>query len=231
MAETIGFKKNNQEQSLPISYIRRVRGLYFVFILLAFFANVNSNKIFAQDTVVRSPETLPIEPKEVHSPRKATTLALILPGSGQIYNRKYWKVPIVYAGFAACIYFISFNHKYYKDYNEAYDWSAVTSKTVYPPIPVNIFYPIPPPPNEYAIKYSSDDLKQFRDYYRRNLEISYIATGLWYILTVVDATVDANFFDYDIGNDLTLNVKPWMPVVGTTTSYGVAGGLNLTMRF
>jgi hypothetical protein len=231
VADTIGFKKNKQEQSLPISYLQRVRGLYFVFILLAFFANVSGNKIFAQDTAVTALKTLPIEPKEVHSPRKATTLALILPGSGQIYNRKYWKVPIVYAGFAACIYFISFNHKNYKDYNDAYEWSSVTSKTVYPPIPVNIFYPIPPPPNEYATKYSSDELKQFRDYYRRNLEVSYIATGLWYILTVVDATVDAHFFDYDIGNDLTLNVKPWMPVVGTITSFGVAGGLNLTMRF
>jgi hypothetical protein len=231
VVNTAGYNTNHQEQSLQISSSRRARGLCFVFVLLAFFSNIEGNIIAAQDTTSSTPKLVPLEQKKVHSPRKATILALVLPGSGQIYNRKYWKVPIVYAGFATCIYFISFNNKYYHQYSDAYEWSAVTSQTVYPPIPVNIFHPIPEPPNEYATKYTTSQLKEAEDYYRRNLEISYIATGLWYILTVVDATVDAHFFDYDIGNDLTLNVKPWLPVLGTNTANGLSGGINMTLRF
>jgi hypothetical protein len=225
------YKLNHKEQSQLISFSKRVRRLCFVFMLLSFFSIITRNYVSAQDTTATANNIPPKEPQKVHSPRKATILAFVLPGSGQIYNRKYWKVPIVYAGFATCYYFIHFNNSLYKDYNAAYEWSAVTSRTVYPPIPINIFYPIPDPPNELATKYSSDQLKQGRDYYRRNLEVSYIFTGLWYILTIVDATVDANFFDYNINNDLTLKVEPWLPVAGARTPTGLSGGLNFTLRF
>jgi hypothetical protein len=212
------------QQSQQISFSRKVCGLIFVFILQAVFANNIRNNAIAQKTSAIVSDTVIAKPKTIHSPRKATILAMVLPGMGQLYNRKYWKLPIVYAGFGACIYFIQFNSKYYHDFKDAY----VFNTTNFPPGLTN---PFPQPPNNYAVKYTAEQNKAGRDYYRRNLEVSYIATGVWYILTIVDATVDAHFFDYDISDDLTLNIKPWVPTFGINTAYGGSGGINLTLRF
>ena len=222
---------NQLQQSLSISLAQKVRWLCFVFMLLSVFANFAGNKSNAQDTIPLETKPVTAKPIEPHSPRKATFLALV-PGMGQVYNRKYWKVPIVYVGFGTMIYFITTNTKYYRDLSAAYNYVAVTMKTIYPPTPVNLF-PYPAPPNDWATKgYTEDQLKQGRDYYRRNLEISYILTGVWYILTIVDATVDAHFFDYDINNDLSLRVDPWIPVLSMKTgNSGFSGGVNLSLRF
>jgi len=215
---------NQKQQSLPISLLKKVRGLCFVFILQAVISTINVNSAIAQDTNAVVPIVVPEKPVVKHSPRKATILSVVLPGAGQVYNQKYWKLPIVYAGFGACIYFIQFNSKLYHDFNDAY----IFKTTEFPPGLTN---PFPQPPNNYAVIYTTDQTKTGRDFYRHNLEVSYIFTGVWYILTIVDATVDAHFFDYDISNDLTLNVKPWIPAFGMNTAHGAAGGINLTLRF
>jgi hypothetical protein len=191
---------------------------------------MNAASTFAQDTAKILPKPAPAPIKPAHSPHKATIYAMLLPGLGQAYNHKYWKIPIVYIGFGACYYFIHYNNGYYQDLKDAYEWKSVTSNTTYPPTPPFMFDSIPAPPNEYT-KYSADQLKSFRDSFRRDLEISYIFTGVWYLLTVVDAVVDAHFFDYDINNDLSLRVKPWVPAPATNQPFGFSGGLNLTLRF
>ena len=220
-----------KELSQSDSTSHKSRGYCFVFIFLAVSSIFNGNKLIAQDTVVSLPKPVFAGPKVSHSPHKATIYALVLPGLGQAYNRKYWKIPIVYAGFGTMIYFIRNNTIYYRELRDAYDYVSVTQKTVYPPTPANILHPIPGPPNDWAKKYTEDQLKEGREYYRRNLELSYIITGVWYILTVVDAVVDAHFYDYDINDDLTLQVQPWVPTIGTNNMNGLAGGINLTFRF
>ena len=219
-----------KEQSLPISLKQKVRGLCFVFMLLIVSANLAGNKTIAQNTKATVKDTVSVVPKVVHSPRKATILAFVLPGAGQVYNHKYWKLPIVYAGFGTMIYFIAKNSRDYNAWKDAYQYVSVTLKTVYPPTPPNLF-PYPPPPNDLPLKYDEATLLEGRDYYRRYLEMSYIFTGVWYILTVVDATVDAHFFDYNISNDLTLRVDPWIPTLGMNTTKGISAGINLSLRF
>jgi hypothetical protein len=215
---------NQSYQSLQNTFSNKVRGLCFVFILLTLFTDFGVSQASAQEAkaVPATKDSVKIE--EPHSPRKATILAAVLPGAGQIYNRKYWKLPIVYAGYATFVYFIIYNTKNYNDYTDAYNFV----NTVYPPIPVNLF---PQPPNSLAVQYTSTQLKSGVEYFHHNLELTYILTGVWYILTIVDATVDAHFFDYDIGSDLTLQLKPWAPELGSNKIPGFAGGLNLSLRF
>lgn len=231
MISTTRNNNNQPEQSRPISLFQKVGGLCFVFMLSLIFINFKGNQVHAQDIKHVLIDTIPAKPAEVHSPRKATIYALVLPGLGQAYNHKYWKLPIVYVGFGTMIYFIKTNSKYYHEFRDAHNYVSVTLNTVYPPTLLNAF-PYPPPPNSWATKgYTEDQLKQGRDYYRRNLEVSYILTGAWYILTVVDAVVDAHFFDYSINDDLTLRVDPWIPTLGMNTPKGISGGINLSVRF
>jgi hypothetical protein len=135
-----------------------------------------------------------------HSPRKATMLSLIFPGLGQIYNRKYWKLPIVYGGFGACVYFFQQNHGEYIKFRNAYNFVTTPGTENLPPV------------NDYVTRYNKNAtlLLSGRDYYRRNLELTYIATGVLWILVAIDAQVDAQFFNFDVSDDLTLNIKPFV---------------------
>jgi hypothetical protein len=223
---------SQKQQSQPISISWKVRWLCSVLMFFSISLNITGNKVLAQNTTIVVADTIKPEPKAIHSPHKATIYALVLPGMGQLYNRKYWKVPIVYAGFGTCIYFIISNSKTYHDLKDAYVYESITKKIIYPPTPVNLFPYVPDPPNDWAKKdYTEDQLKTGMNLYRRYLEISYIATGAWYILSIVDAVVDAHFFDYDISNNLTLNVKPWVPSLVMNSTNRVSGGINLTLRF
>lgn len=156
--------------------------------------------------------------EEVHSPRKATYLAMALPGLGQAYNKKYWKIPIIYAGFGTLGYFIHTNNQEYKKFKAAYTY--VTDELE------------GDPPNDMVERYDSDEtkLKSIKDYYRRNLELSYILTGALYILQVLDATVDAHFVNYDVSEDLSLHISP---KIEPDPFYPIhpSPGLAITLKF
>jgi hypothetical protein len=156
-----------------------------------------------------------------HSPRKATYLSLVCPGLGQIYNKKYWKVPIVYAGFGTMAYFFGANHGEYVKFKNAYNFVASGNKAGN-----NV-----PPVNDYVTRYNYDVtlLQNGRDYYRRNLELTYIITGAWYILVAVDAQVDAQFFDFDVSDRITLNVQPF--IQSPTKQLPGMTGLTLSLSF
>ena len=150
-----------------------------------------------------------------HSPTKAAIYSAVLPGLGQGYNKKYWKIPIVYAGFGVIIYFIVSNTREYKQYKEAYNYVAAGDSGYID--------------NEYVGKYDQQQLLDGKNYYRRNMELSYIIGGLWYLLNVIDASVDAHFFDYDISDDLTIRVDPVM--LTRRDDYRPVSGLKLTLKF
>ncbi|MBU1368496.1 MAG: hypothetical protein KJ578_08560 [Bacteroidetes bacterium] len=160
--------------------------------------------------------------KPPHSPHKATIYSALLPGLGQAYNKKYWKIPIVYAGFGTLYYFASSNGKLYREARTAYDYV------------VNEYeYPID---NQFVNGvYSAEDLQSIKDFYRRNMELSWIITGLWYVLNIVDATVDAHFFDYDISDDLTVQIEPMSQPVKIPAPQGLGyahqTGITLRLRF
>ena len=152
-----------------------------------------------------------------HSPKTATWLALI-PGAGQAYNRKYWKIPIVYAGFGTTIYFAVTNKNDYHLYRDAYDYKMGTKTDVSQQA------------IDEAAKYTPDNLITLRDYYRRNMELSWIITAAWYVLQIIDANVDAHFFYYEINDDLTLQVEPQC-VISNNFTYDNNVGVKLKLNF
>jgi len=129
---------------------------------------------------------------KLHSPIKAAYFSTLLPGLGQIYNKKAWKLPIVYGAFGVATYFLVRNTRRFKGFSEAYVNFGVDG-----------FEPEP-----YTLNFSQQGLLNARQFYLRNLEISAIVLGVLYIANIIDAVVDAHLFDFDVGEDLSLNISP-----------------------
>ncbi len=163
-------------------------------------------------------------------------MSAILPGLGQIYNKAYWKLPIVYGGFMGCIYAITWNNKNYKDYSTAYfdlmydvknnaddpskwssSWTDIAKKNGYDP--------------EKFITTASyqDNIKRRKDYFRRYRDLSIIITAGVYAICMIDAYVDAQLFDFDISPDLSMRVEP-MVMPKTSVSERIYG-LNCSIKF
>lgn len=174
----------------------------FVWLLLILFFTTGfsaySQKSEADSTRTKKPEVL-------HSPRKATIYSAVLPGLGQIYNRKYWKVPLVYGGFVTFGYFINFNNDLYIKYKQAYSDIIDNDPTTnsFKDLKVNpIFF------EDDKISQLTERLRIAKDGSRRNRDLVVISTAVFYALNIIDASVDAHFFKFDISDDLTIN---WVP--------------------
>lgn len=146
-------------------------------------------------------------------PKKAIIYSLIFPGLGQIYNRKYWKLPLVYGGFLGLTYAVTWNGGYHSDYSDAY--KAVMSED--PMTPENVakwkdFLPYGQKPEDYnavTVKSTySSSFKRKKDFYRRNRDLSIIGMVALYGLCIIDAYVDAQLFDFDISPDISMRVEP-----------------------
>jgi hypothetical protein len=148
------------------------------------------------------PPTDPNKRMFVPNPTKATWLAIVFPGAGQIYNRKYWKLPIIYGGFAGCAYALSWNGKMYKDYSQAYlDIMDSNPNT-------NSYQDLLPPGYTYNEEQLKNTLKRRKDMFRRYRDLSIFAFIGVYILSIVDAYVDAELSNFDISPDLSMRVGP-----------------------
>lgn len=162
----------------------------------------------------------------VPNPTKATWLALVIPGGGQIYNRKYWKLPIFYGGFAGCAYALTWNNKMYKDYSTAYK-DAMNGNMQ----SSSITDLLPP---EYTISESQlkELLRKRKDTYRRYRDLSIFAFIGVYLLSVVDAYVDAELSNFDITPDLSMRVEPTVinnNQIGSSSNRSV--GVQCSFRF
>ena len=139
------------------------------------------------------------------NPQRALWLALVIPGAGQIYNRKFWKLPIIYGGFIGCIYALTWNNMMYKDYSQAYldimdDDPGTASYNKFLHLGVQITEA-----NEERYKQL---FKSRKDKYRRWRDMSFFVMLGVYALSVVDAYVDAELSEFDISKDLSLKVSP-----------------------
>ena len=137
--------------------------------------------------------------------KRALWLSLVLPGAGQIYNRKYWKLPIVYGGFVGCAYALRWNNMMYKDYSQAYmdimDHDPSTQS-------YNQFLHLGTTINSSNKTRYQEIFKKRKDRYRRWRDLSFFAMIGVYALSVIDAYVDASLSEFDISRDLSLQVKP-----------------------
>ena len=167
----------------------------------------------------------PTKAKFTPNPQRALWLALLLPGAGQIYNRKYWKLPIFYGGFLGCVYAFTWNQQMYLDYSQAYldimDDDPAT-KSYEAMLPYN-----------YDIAGNTSRLqtlfKKKKDYYRRYRDLSAFCFAGVYLLSVIDAYVDAQLSEFSISEDLSLRVAPAVinnETYTNTHSYGLGCSLN-----
>lgn len=164
-------------------------------------------------------DSIPLTAKEYDrlfwkpDPMRAVWLGAVVPGLGQIYNRSYWKLPIVYGGFMGCIYAITWTNGQYEGYKSAYRdiYYDIQNGTVSndPNKSYNAILP-----EGYSIQTMGgtqayqNRLKDWQNASLRQRDLSILVTVLVYTLSLVDAYVDAQLFDFDISNDLSLNVSP-----------------------
>lgn len=148
---------------------------------------------------------------KIHSPKRAAIYSAVLPGLGQIYNRKWWKLPIIYAGFGGLGYGFYWNNGYYKDYRDA----------------LRLRYDDDPNTNDGFTQYSDNDLVTLKNYYQRYRDLCVIGMAALYTLQVLDATVDAHLFYFDVGDNLSMRFQPSLYPSAT----GMAGGIGIQLGF
>ena len=163
-------------------------------------------------------------------PQRALWLAMVIPGGGQIYNRKYWKLPLVYGGFVGCIYAMRWNNMMYKDYAQAYldimdndPGTASYNKFLHLGRQIDAS-------NEERYK---TIFKKRKDRYRRYRDLSFFVMVGVYAISVIDAYVDAELSAFDLSKDLSLKVRP--TVIGSGASMNPltasAVGVNCSLEF
>lgn len=165
--------------------------------------NVNTEKkaTNTQDT------TLTKKTKWQPNPKKAGLYAALVPGLGQVYNRQYWKLPIVYGGLAVAGYMVVFNSNEYNTYRKAYIGR------------INNPYPT----DEYVGVYNTEQLKQIQDDYNRSLNMSVLFASVGYLVQVLDAITAAHLRNFDISRDISMQMRPVVTPMG--------GGIGLVMNF
>ena len=159
------------------------------------------------------------------SPTRAVWLSALFPGLGQIYNRRYWKLPIVAAGFMGLGYGVTWNNTQYKDYTQAYrdimDSDPATNSYMN-------FFPPTTQESDLDVTWLSSTLRTRRDYYRRNRDLCIICCVALYLVCMIDAYVDASLAHFDISPDVSMDIAPalLMPASDRKPSLGLNWALT-----
>jgi hypothetical protein len=184
--------------------------------------------IYVQDTLVANQDSVAAH-KFVPNPTKAVLYSAIFPGLGQIYNRKYWKLPIVYGGYLGCVYAITWNGTQFNGYKNAY--RDITDKNNETNSWINYL-----PYGTDVSNWSTNELNNFanrlkngKDNFRRYRDLSVIITIGLYALTMVDAYVDAQLFEFDVSDDLSFRMEP--VIFNRTVATSRAFGLQCSITF
>jgi Family of unknown function (DUF5683) len=175
---------------------------YIIIIILVFSFNIMNGQ---NPTTVNDTSAVSDSYVKIHSPHKATIYSALIPGLGQVYNKKYWKLPVIYGLTGTFIYAFDFNNDRYNKYKNAYaemdagnisDFEGYTDKEI---------------------------LLRLKDGYQRNRDLNVIVLAAVYLLNVVDATVDAHLYDYKITKDVSMNVQPSIiKTIDYQSTYGFA---------
>jgi hypothetical protein len=180
-----------------LTYFTRNRP-FFSCAALIFFAAAG---LHAQDTLPKETVVKQVSKDsatKIHSPKKAAIFSACLPGLGQAYNKKYWKIPVLYAGMGAFGYFIHYTHGQYRTFKDAYVLRTDGDSTTIDDQP----------------DYSESQLKENVDFYRRYRDLNIILLAAVYALNIVDANVDAHLFTFDVSNDLSMEMRPSLHFTG-----------------
>ncbi len=174
----------------------------------------------------QQPAPLP-KPRFVPDPQRALWISLVFPGAGQIYNRKYWKLPIIYGGFLGCTYALMWNQQMYMDYSQAYlDIMDDNPNT-------DSYLEMLPP--RYDITGREEQFKRIfknkKNFYRRNRDLSVFCFAGVYLLSVIDAYVDAHLSEFDISDDLSMKLAPAVINNSGGVSQGHSYGVGCHLHF
>lgn len=182
--------------------------LFYLLIFIFFISNVYSQDQAAKDSVIRKdpavvkktePDT--VTKKKIYNPKVAARRSAIIPGWGQIYNKKYWKLPIIYAGLGVTGYVFFDNIKTYKEYKFAYT-ARINAQP--PKLDSTGYHQL----DEIYKALSPNTIRAARDEFRRYVDYSALVFLLLWGLNVVDAAVDAHLKGFDVSPDLSLHLKP-----------------------
>jgi hypothetical protein len=190
------------------------------------FAQTDTNRLVPVDSLSKIAGPVQNSKKvdsvlRVHSPRKAAIRSAILPGWGQAYNKRYWKIPIVYTALGVTGYIFTYNLKTYRDLRFAYRAKYLASLPAGQGRDSTGYFKI----RQRYIAYPAEDLRFYRDEFRRNIDYSALFFILFWGLNVVDATVDAHLRSFDVSPDLSLRFKAgYSELAGTN-------GVSLVLAF
>ncbi|MDX2172324.1 MAG: DUF5683 domain-containing protein [Bacteroidota bacterium] len=151
------------------------------------------------------------------SARRASILSACLPGLGQAYNKKYWKIPIIYTGFVGFGYLFYSNNLKYNEYRNALIQSQQSSNGGYAIV------------ND--INWSTTQLQSQKLIYKKRRDLGAIGMGIIYLLNIIDANVDGHLKTFDVSDDLSINVEPWQNLYSNYSEYKMSYGLSIKINF